>query len=183
MSEHRVAYRYALALLGVAEEAKALDQVSQDLASLELLLKESRDFDVFLKSPVVSREKKLRVLKELFDGKLGTTVTNFLQTITTKGREGILPEIVAQFHRLRDERMGILNVTARTVVPFKPEQERLLVSQLEVATKKKIRISYVIDPSLRGGFTVQHEDTVWDASVQRQLDRLRERFVAGAAEV
>ena len=104
MSEHRVAYRYALALLGVAEEANTLDQVSKDLASLELLLKESSEFHVFLKSPVVSREKKLRVLKELFDGKLGTTVTNFLQSLATKGREGILREIVARFQQLRDER-------------------------------------------------------------------------------
>jgi F0F1-type ATP synthase delta subunit len=29
---------------------------------------------------------------------------------------------------------------------------------------------------LKGGFTVQHDDTVWDASVRHQLNRLQEKF-------
>ena len=61
------------------------------------------------------------------------------------------------------------------------DQEKKLIAQLETATKKKIRLTYVTDASLKGGFVVQHDDTVWDASVRRQLEVLRERFVEGTA--
>jgi F0F1-type ATP synthase delta subunit len=43
-----------------------------------------------------------------------------------------------------------------------------------------VRLSVERDPSLVGGFTVQYEDTVWDASVRRQLELLRDRLVGGA---
>lgn len=179
MSEFRAAYRYALALLGVAEEMKKLDEVSRDLASIEKLGKELHEFVVFLRSPVVNNEKKKRTLNEIFQGKIGEITMKFVLLLASKGREGLLPEVIQQFYKLRDTRLGILHVTTRTAVKFKPEQEKQLVAQLEAATKKKVRLTYVVDPSLMGGFVVQHDDTVWDASVRHQLEALRERFVEG----
>ena len=181
MSEFRAAYRYALALLGVAEEMKKLDDVSRDLASIEKLIKDSREFFLFLKSPVVNSEKKKRTLTEILEGRMSDVTMKFVLLLASKGREALLPEITQQFNRLRDERLGILHVTTRTAVAFKPEQEKQLISQIEAATKKKVRLSYVVDPSLKGGFMVQHDDTVWDASVRHQLEVLRERFVEGTA--
>jgi F-type H+-transporting ATPase subunit delta len=179
MSEFRAASRYALALISVAEDDKTLDSVSGDLEMLEKLINQSRDIVLFLKSPIVNAEKKKRVLKELFEGNVGKLVMAFLLLLTSKGREGLLPEIILQFYRLRDERLGILNVEARATVKFSDAQEKQLVAQLERVTHKKLRISFIADPSLKGGFTVQHDDTVWDASVRRQLELLRERFVMG----
>lgn len=179
MSEFRAAYRYAVALLGAAEEVRKLDVVSNDLASLEKLVKDSREFVLFLKSPVVNSERKKRTLTDILQGKVSDLTMKFVVLLASKGREGLLPEIIRQFYALRDRRLGILNVTARTAVAFKPEQEKLLVDKLESATKKKVRITFVIDPSLKGGFVVQHDDAVWDASVRHQLELLRERLVEG----
>jgi len=181
MSEFRAAHRYALALIGVAEEMKKLDEVSRDLASIEKLVNESREFLMFLKSPVVNNEKKKRMMDEIFQGKLNDLTMKFVHLLASKGREALLPEIIKQFYILRDERLGILHVTTRTAVAFKPDQERQLIAQLEAATKKKVRLTYVTDASLKGGFIVQHDDTVWDASVRRQLELLHERFVVGTA--
>jgi F-type H+-transporting ATPase subunit delta len=181
MSEFRAAYRYALALIGVAEEIKRLDEVSRDLASIENLAKESREFLVFLKSPIVNSEKKKRMLNEIFLGKLGDLTMKFVQLLAAKGREALLPEIIKQFYALRDEHLGILHVRARAAVALKPDQERQLIAQLEAVTKKNVRLTCVTDASLKGGFIVQHDDTVWDASVRRQLEVLRERFVEGTA--
>jgi F-type H+-transporting ATPase subunit delta len=181
MSEFRAAYRYALAVIGVAEEIKKLDEVSKDFEYIEQLIAGSHEFLMFLKSPVINQEKKKTTLNEIFNGKVTELTMKFIMLLASKGREGLLPEITKQFYKLRDERLGILSVTTTTTVPFKPEQETSLVSQLEQATKKKIRLSYVFDSSLKGGFTVQHEDTVWDASVRHELENLRRRFTGGTA--
>jgi F-type H+-transporting ATPase subunit delta len=181
MSEFRASYRYALAMIGVAEELKKLDEVNKDFEFLEKLINQSDELRLFLKSPVVNAEKKKRLLAEIFQGKVNDSTMKFMILLASKGREGLLPEIIRQFYRLRDEHLGILNVMAKTAVKFTEAQEKQLVSQLEHVTKKKIRISYLVDPSLKGGFTVRHEDTVWDASVSHQLELLRQQFAEGTA--
>src|SRR6266436_3797218 len=97
MSEYRAAYRYALALLGVAEEVKKLDAVSADISSLENLTRTSREFVVFLKSPVINSEKKRRLLKETLQGKVSEVTMKFVTLLAAKGREGLLAEIIKQF--------------------------------------------------------------------------------------
>jgi F-type H+-transporting ATPase subunit delta len=181
MSESKAASRYALAFLGVAEEVKALDAVGRDVLALEALLRQSKEFASFLKSPVVNKEKKKLVLKEILEHRVGELTMKFVMLLAAKGREELLPEILRQFARLRDERQGILNVSAKTAVKFSEAQEAALVRQIEQATKKKVRIEFTLDPALKGGFLVQHDDTVWDASVAHQLELLRQRFAAGVA--
>lgn len=177
MSNFRAASRYATAILAIAQELNKLDEVSKDFEYIERLIKDEREFSLFLKSPVIKTEKKKRLLSELFHDKLSDITLKFVILLASKDREGILPEIIQQFYRLRDERLGILNVKVRTAVQFMSDQEKQLIGQLETALKKKIRITYSEDSSLKGGFTVQYDDTVWDASVNHQLDMLRQKFV------
>jgi F-type H+-transporting ATPase subunit delta len=181
MGGSQASARYALAFLGVAEEFKSLDAVGKDVLTLETLLGQSKEFSAFLKSPVVNKEKKKTVLREVLQGHVGELTMKFVMLLAAKGREELIPEILRQFSRLRDERQGILNVTAKTAVKFTGAQEQALVRQLEATTKKKVRITFILDPALRGGFLVQHDDTVWDASVAHQLELLRQRFAAGVA--
>ena len=180
MSESRAAYRYALALLGLAEELKQLDAVSRDFEFLAALVKQSREFFLFLKSPVVNKQKKRTVLTGIVKGRVSEMTSKFLGLITAKGRETILPEIILQFTALRDKRLGILNVDVKSAVSLTPEQERLLVAELSRATKKNIKLRQMKDASVIGGFTAQYEDTVWDASVRHQLELMRERLLEGS---
>lgn len=181
MSEIRAAYRYANSIIGVAAEVNTLDEVYKDFQLAEKLMNDSPEFRGFLKSPVVNSEKKKKVLGEIFKGNVCELTLKFIFLLASKGREGLLAEIVRQFYRLRNERLGILNVKARSAVPFTSHQEKDLTAQLEKVTKKKIQLNTALDASLKGGFTVQHEDTVWDASVRHQLEALRERFTQGTA--
>ncbi|MBI5214420.1 MAG: F0F1 ATP synthase subunit delta [Ignavibacteriae bacterium] len=179
MKNTRAAYRYALALLGVAEEIKQLDAVSNDFVLMDAVINQTREFLLFLKSPVINKEKKKRVLDEVFSGKVSKTTSVFLQLMTTKNRENILPEIIQQFNKLRDERLGILNTEVRSAVAISNEQQQAIIEQLKQRTGKNIRLKMKQDPSIIGGFTVQYEDTVVDGSVRRQLEVLAERFATG----
>ena len=181
MKESRASYRYALALLAVSEEAGQLEEVFRNLQFLEKLMKESREFYQFLKSPVISAQRKKTIASGILEGHVSAITLKFVILLVAKNREGILQDIVIQFYRLRDERLGILNVTTRSAIAFSDAQGQDLSRQLEHVTKKKVRITYILDPSLKGGFTVQHDDTVWDASVRHQLKVLRQRFVEGKA--
>ena len=181
MTESRAAYRYALAMIGLAEELKQLDKVSRDFEVMSSLVKQSRDFFLFLKSPVVNKERKKTVISEIVKGRVSEPTFRFLRLLISKGRETIVPEIIEQFSKLRDERLGVLKASVRAVQPLTPEQEKRLVEQLNRVTKKNPRLQFEKDENIIGGFIVQYEDTVWDGSVRHQLELLRQKFVKRAS--
>ena len=180
MANTRAAYRYALALLGVAEEAKQLELVARDLAELDSLLHRSRELVLFLKSPIVKRDKKKNVLNELFKDRLCKLTFLFLDLMARKGREELLPEIIQQFNKLHDKRSGILKADLRVAFPMADDQQKALIEQLNKRTGKDVRLTIKQDPSLIGGFTVQYDDTVLDGSVRHQLEMLEQRFIMGS---
>ena len=134
MSSIRTASRYALALLGVAVERNELEAVGRDVDYLERMISRVPEFAQFLRSPVINKEKKKRALRELLAGKTGDTVAAFVLLLASKDRESLLAEIVRQFHRLRDEQLGVLNVTARSAAAFSPEQAKTLGDRIGKST-------------------------------------------------
>lgn len=179
MAQTRAAYRYALAILETAEEQKTLERVSKDFEEIEQLINSSRDFLLFLRSPVVNTQKKKTVFSNLFKKTLSELSFAFIMLLTTKNREGLLPLIIEQFYRLRDQRLGIENVSVRSAVKLTTEEEKKLVAHLERVTKKKVHLRHSLDKQFKGGLAVQIGDTVWDGSVAHQLEILRERFTKG----
>ena len=180
MAGSRASTRYASALLGVALERNEIDAVTADVGYLGDLITRVPGFALFLKSPVIPTGRKKNALREIVAGKTGATVGAFVMLLASKGREPLLEGVVAEFRRLKDARLGVIGVKARSASEFTPDQRRRLGERIEAATGKKVRLEIELDRSLIGGFTVQYEDTVWDASVRRQLELLGERLASGA---
>lgn len=182
MKNTRVARRYAQALMLSTDSAmNMIDAIAGDLETIRKTLEGSRELRLFLASPIVKAERKTALLRELFASRVGTVTMTLLELLTEKHREAILPELIEQYGALRDVRYGIVNVDVASAVAISQEQEKNLSEQLEAYTKKKVRIRFALDSSLKGGMVVRIGDTVLDASVKRQLELIRERFVEGHA--
>ena len=179
MKSIRVAKRYAQALMSVAEDLKLIDQTARDLEAINAMLKASKELRLLVASPIVSVKKKAEIFDTLFASRVGSSTLSFLNLMVSKKRESVLPEIIEQFNTLRDERLGIVTVEVKSAVEFTPPQEQSLQGKLEQYTKKKVRVRFSLDSQIKGGLMVKIGDTVLDASIRRQLERLRERFVAG----
>lgn len=178
MAYSRVAQRYAEALLQVAKESKQLDVVLADCSFLQKTISESHDFQLFLKSPVIKKEKKQEILKSLFTGKVSEGMLHFLLLVCEKGREPFLSSILEEFKKLYNEQKGIVEVYLRSAAPFTKEQERKLIENFRSYTKKDVVLHSTIDTSILGGFIARYGDTLFDGSVRHQLELLRERFSA-----
>jgi F-type H+-transporting ATPase subunit delta len=182
MANIRVARRYAEAMLELAEERKQVDRVAADFGLLRQVIAESRDFASFLRSPVISKEKKRSVLDTLFSSRLDALTMDFLRLLTDKSREGALKEISVEFMRLLDERLGIVNVEVRAPLELAKGQREGLQRQFEGMTRKKVRLSVSMDQQLLGGLVAKVGDTVFDGSLRRQLELLRERFAGNSGD-
>jgi F-type H+-transporting ATPase subunit delta len=181
MRNSRVARRYARALMSAAEETGTLELTSADLVLLEGITRSSREFRLFLTTPVVSVSRKTAVVRELLAGRTGAVTLTFIELLIQKQREPLLPDIIEQYAVLRDDRLGIINVDVTSAAELTAQQQQTLRTELERFTHKNVRVRLAIDVTIRGGLVVRIGDTVYDASLTRQLERLRECFVRGAS--
>src|SRR5262245_25260951 len=181
MKNPRVARRYALALMEAAEDGGVLDKTTSDVDLLSGVLRESRELKLLLASPVVTPAKKTAVLREVFGKILGNVTMTFLLLLVHKGREGTLEEVVEQFGRIRDQKLGIVTVEVKSAVPIDKQHEKVVSDRIERYLGKKVRMQLGTEPSLQGGLVIQIGDHVLDGSVANQLRLLRAKFVAGTA--
>jgi F-type H+-transporting ATPase subunit delta len=176
MSNLRTANRYAEALMATAEEQHILKQVSDDFTMIQRILHESHEFQLFLKSPVVKKEKKQQVLETTFGKAIQPLTLKFLSFLTEKGREDILLTIINAFFCLQDETLGIIDVHVKAAAELSAQQKMQLEQRFEAYSKKKVRIDVTLDSKLIGGFIARIGDTMFDGSVKHQLELLRKRF-------
>ena len=172
----RIANRYAEALLTTAEELHILKNVSDDLTVIQLIIKESHEFQLFLKSPVIKKEKKQTVFKATFGSSVQSLTIQFLSLLVEKERVDALPSIIEAFFRLQDEMLGIIHVRVKTAAELSQQQMTQLKQRFEAYSKKKVYFELSLDKQLIGGFIARIGDTVFDGSVKQQLELLRKRF-------
>ncbi len=177
MSNLRLANRYAEALMAAAEELRVLKRISDDLTNVQHIIKESHEFQLFLKSPVIKKEKKQQVFEAMFGKSFHPLTLQFLSLLAEKERENTLPGIIEAFFRLQDKKLGIVNVHITAAAELSMQQAAKLEQQFEAYSKKKVRIGMRLDKQLIGGFIARIGDTMFDGSVKRQLELLRQRFM------
>ena len=170
------ARRYALALTQEAAHTGQADAVDADIVFLGETLAGSRELQLLFQSPVVSRDKKERVLKALFTDRVSPLTMRFLDLLVSKQREALIPAVVEAVRVLRDTASGTVEARVRTAKPLTDDETAALRASLEARAGHPVRLSVEVQPDLIGGLVVRVGDVVYDRSVRHQLDALREQL-------
>jgi F-type H+-transporting ATPase subunit delta len=176
MSSFKAARRYATSLIQVAIERKEVDTILEDITLIDNTLKSSRELVLFLKSPIIKRDKKKKVLDELFGNKINELTQMFIDIMIRKDREDILPDIFKSFIDQYNEYVGIINISVVSADKLNDHQIDDLKKSLEQKTNKKVQLEISENKSLRGGLKVRIVDTVIDGTVQHKLEQLESLF-------
>jgi F-type H+-transporting ATPase subunit delta len=176
----RAASRYAMAILDSRPADVPLETLLQDLVDVQASVRASRELELFFASPVISRQHKSDGMKGLFGGKVSGFTVEALLLLVEKGREKILFDIIDAVFTLHREREGIIRSRITSAVELQEEQRTRLEEALRKVSGKKVETEYVTDPDIMAGLIVRLDDTVYDGSVRRQLQRLRARFISGS---
>lgn len=177
MSVQRIATRYAKSLVDLAIEQKKLDRVAEDIQLFKSLAS-NRDLYLLLKSPIIKADKKQQILETVFKGKLDPMMSAFLEILVRKGREGYLPEIADAFIQQYKRLNHISTVKVTTAAELGAETVAAILEKLKrsAATDENIEMVTVVDPALIGGFVIEFEDRLYDASVNNKLEELKREF-------
>ena len=179
MSVIQVASRYASALLEEAQRLNVVDEVFNDMKTVQTTVSESRELTLMLKSPIVNSGIKQSSLRSIFDGKVSTLTSSFLSLLVKKRREAELPHIVDAFFEAYNAFMNIVEVSVVSAVELSPALEDQIISSIQGQLGDvTLQIKKSIDPSLLGGFVVKVGDRVFDTSLHHKLKSLKREILA-----
>lgn len=177
MLSPRLAGRYAKSLLDISLEQGALEKVYEDMLTLQSINKNSREFVSLLRSPVVTADKKNKVITAVTQGKISTLTATFIKLLVSKGRESVLPEIIKAFIGQYKKMKHIYPVTLTTASPVSEATKQTFIKKIrETSDMDQIELQTVVNENLIGGFTLQAGDKLIDASIAYDLRQIGKQF-------
>jgi F-type H+-transporting ATPase subunit delta len=179
MQNPRLAYRYAKSLIDISVEQGQLENVFADMQYLQAVCKSSKEFVTLLRSPIIKGDKKLAVLNAVSKGKVGIITDSFNKLLVNKGREESLPEIIAAFIEQYQALKGIHTVKLTTAQPLSEEVKSAIIAKLQSSTgMKNVDLETAVKDELIGGFVLEYNNNLVDASILRDLQDIQRQFMS-----
>ena len=177
MTSRTSANRYARALLDVAIKEDDPQHVEDELAEITRTFQGHADLWHVLTNPAVASPKKRAIVAALLP-KLdaGPTVQKLTLLLADRDRLQLLPELLAAYRSRLLDHQKVVRATVTTAMPLPDAQVRGLKDSLARLTGRSIVMSVLADPELMGGVVAQIGSTVYDGSVKRQLEKMKERL-------
>src|SRR2546425_3744098 len=178
MTNRTAATRYARALLEVAVKEKVdLDRVERELASVVDLFTQHKALAQALLNPAVPMPRKRAAMDALMArGQLLPIVSKLFILLAERDRLVLLPDLLQSYRdRLLDHR-NIVRAEITTTTPLAADRVKAIEASLARAIGRTVTLSAKVDPAIIGGVVTRIGSTIYDGSVTRQLEKMRERL-------
>lgn len=175
MRETIVARKYAIALAGAVKEDE-YDQIIGELRSFSRAFRET-ELGEILTSPFVPKNKKIQLVKLICQKyQLHRKTCNFLSLVVGRNRSELIPLMIKTFQQIWWEKHNIIFYEVITAVPIDKSFEQKLKNVLENKHNTKIILSFKTDPSILGGLILKRGFTVYDGSIRKQLELIKNKI-------
>ena len=180
MSDRSSARRYAAALFDVAARVKSEDAAGQQLTALASVIRDHPELTRVLETPAVPppAKKKMILAVAQATGTISPEVDRLIGLLADRDRLPLLPDVAAAFADRLNQEKRIVPAEVVTAVPLSPEHRASMTAALGQASGAQIQLTERVDPSIIGGLVARVGSVVFDGSVARQLERLRQKLTA-----
>lgn len=177
MKSNELANRYAKALYELSVENKSQDTVIAHLRALNEVFSKDEGIHNFLVSPVVTAHEREAVLTPaLKDKGITAEVVDTVMLLARNDRFALYPELVTAFEAQADAANNVCRGTVRSATILGPEERRRVEETVERVMKKKVIMTYKVDPSVIGGLVAQVGSYTFDDSIDSHLKRMNEEL-------
>jgi F-type H+-transporting ATPase subunit delta len=182
VSAESVARQYAHATFDVARRHDRLDAVDRDLAAVAALVAAHPELRHVFATPIIPPKKKRALVEALLTaaGEMTPEVKRLLLMLADRDRLMIIGEIAQAYSSRRMAADRSVNAEVRTATPLDETQKATLARVLSAATGRRVTVSNEVDPAVVGGAVARVGGLVFDGSVARQIQRMRQRLLAEA---
>jgi F-type H+-transporting ATPase subunit delta len=165
---------YAVALFSIALESEEHAQIYGDMEYLKELVNDNPEYIDYLVNSSIPKSERVNNLREVFEGRVCDPVFAFLNVLLEHRDINVLLSAIDEFRSLYEDYMNVADAVVTSVVELTDEQKKKLISKLSLVTGRRIRATYVIDSSLIGGLSVTVDGKLYDGSIKKNLNNLKE---------
>ncbi len=181
MTSRAAGIRYARALFDVAQQEADIDQAGRDLAGFAALVAGHELLPRILSNPAIPAARKRAVVEQLLAraGSVSPIVEKLLTLLADRDRLVLLPDISAAYQDRLMAHAKVIRAEVVTAVALPEDRVAALQQGLAQATGRQVQIESRIDPSIIGGAITRIGSTVYDGSVSRQLEKMKDALASG----
>ena len=173
-SGNLISDRYASALYDLAAEKKVIDPVLNDLSNLKKILKDNKELNLVIKSPLITSPDKLNIFENLLKKINANELTNtFLKVIEKNKRFSNLASIITQFIKINSHKRGDVLAGVTSADELNDEQKNNITNQLKNILGDKLLLSFDVDKNIIGGLIVKVGSKMIDTSLANKINKLK----------
>ncbi|MDJ0610888.1 MAG: F0F1 ATP synthase subunit delta [Kiloniellales bacterium] len=173
-SESGLAGRYASALFELADGAKQLDTVADELRAFNKLIDESEALRTLIRSPLYDRDEQAKAMGAILDkAGISDLSRRFVLVVAGNRRLFALPAMIDAYLRELARRRGEVTAHVTAARELTKEQETALSAALKKIVGGKVEVDLKVDPALIGGLVVRVGSRMMDSSLRTKLEKLQ----------
>jgi len=181
MNESQISVRYAKALFQSAAEKKILDEIFRDMELLTEACKVD-EFQYLLEQPSLQASQKCNLVESLLKTHLHQISLSMIELVIRNKREIYLPGIARNYKELYRKAKGIRSAKLVTAYPVEEEEVEKLKVLIRKAFNEDVELTKTLDEEIIGGFVLTIEDMQYDASVARNLHKMKNQLLQTSIE-
>ena len=157
-----------------AEEHEEAEQILSEVDQIVQTLEDHPELKQALKDPVIHTSQKQKIIGAVFQDHISDLMLRFIQMVMRNRREAYLENMFRNYRDIFNEKRSIKTVRLTTALKL-GEREKEDIKQLirDAFDARKVDFREDVDHRIMGGFIIQVEDQLLDASVRRQLEMIR----------
>ena len=168
------AYYIASALYTQAAKKDEVEQTEKELAILDKIFALDSRFSAYFSHPFASQTQKLGLLRKIISSQM---LIKFLGQLIEKRFFGFLPNIFKAYKNIACAKGGISRASVKTANTLTSQATEKFVSAVQKIAGTKADIEFLEDPALLGGVVVKIDNKVYDGSIKREMELLKERLL------
>ncbi len=103
-------------------------------------------------------------------------VGKLLTLLAERDRLVLLPDLLASYRDRLMDHQNVVRAELTTATPLDDQRSAEIQQQLARATGRTVTLQTRTDPALIGGIVARIGSTVYDGSITRQLEKMKERL-------
>ena len=177
MNLSKISVRYSKALFLASQQKNVLERINDDMLLLYNTCFEIEEFNKLLENPIVSLSTKRKIIEAVFSGNVHELTLSFLYLILKNNREVFLEDIARAFLDLYRKKMGFVSILLTTAIRIDDDLRKKIIKIINVAYKADVEMTESVNKNILGGFKLQIEDKLLDASVSTSLNKLKRELI------
>ncbi len=182
MSVRSAARRYAAVLFEVVQAKGDLAKVDGELNAFVAVVDGHAELQTVLAHPAIPALKKRELVEQILNasGEFSGEVRRLLLMLADRDRMGSVRDVAAAYTERLMAHRKVVNAQVVTATTLPGNQRDALAKALSAAVGADVRLKESVDPAIMGGIVARVGSVVYDASLTRQLEKMRRQLLSPA---